>query len=179
MTKALRPPTIEIREEEAADHDAVRDVLKSAFSPRDSEARLVDLLRQRQKAPIALVAVADKRVVGQIVFSPVTVADGPRQFRALGLASVAVHRDWQNRGIGSTVIREGLNRCKLGGYDAVVVLGHPNYYTRFGFRVASAFGLENEYGARDAFMILGLKAGILDKINGLVRYAPEFREADC
>jgi putative acetyltransferase len=95
------------------------------------------------------------------------------------LAPVAVHRDFQNRGIGSTLIREGLERCKQSGYDAVVVLGHMHYYPRFGFRTASAYGLGNEYGVDDAFMILGLKDGILDRINGLVRYAPEFREVAC
>jgi putative acetyltransferase len=179
MSKVLRQPAIEIREEDAGDRDVVRDVLQSAFAPRDAEARLVDLLRRRQRASIALAAVADQRIVGHILFSPITIASAPEGFRGLGLAPVAVHRDFQSRGIGSMLIREGLERCKQGGYDAVVVLGRPNYYPRFGFRVANAYGLENEYGAGDAFMVLGLKDGILDKVNGLVRYAPEFRELDC
>jgi putative acetyltransferase len=169
---------IEIREENSTDQDAIRDVLRSAF-PRDAEARLVDLLRQRQLASIALVAAADNRIVGHILFSPVTVANTPPRFRGLGLAPVAVHRDFQNRGIGSTLIREGLDRCKQGSYAAVVVLGHPGYYPRFGFRTASAYGLVNEYGVDDAFMVVGLEDGILNKISGLVRYAPEFREVDC
>jgi putative acetyltransferase len=178
MRKVLRPSAIEIREEYAADQDAIRDVLTSAF-PTDAEARLVDLLRQQHKASIALVAVADNRLVGHIFFSPVTVTNVPQGFRGVGLAPVAVHRDFQNRGIGSKLIREGLERCTQGGYAAVVVLGHPNYYPRFGFRTASAYGLVNEYGVGDGFMVLGLKDGILDKINGLVRYAPEFREVGC
>jgi putative acetyltransferase len=177
VSKALIAP-IEIREENNADQDAIRDVLKSAF-PKDAEARLVDLLRHRRKASLALVAVADERIVGHILFSPVTVTRVPLGFRGLGLAPVAVRRDFQHRGIGSMLIREGLERCKQGGYDAVVVLGHPNYYPRFGFRTASAHGLGNEYGVDDAFMVLGLRDGILDEINGLVRYAPEFREVDC
>jgi putative acetyltransferase len=180
MSKALIQTTapIEIREETNADEDAIRDVLTSAF-PRDAEARLVDLLRQRQKASIALVAVVGKRIVGHILFSPVTVAHAPQGFRGSGLAPVAVHRDFQNRGIGSTLICEGLERCRHRGYDAVVVLGHPNYYPRFGFRIASAHDLGNEYGVDKAFMVLGLKDGILEKIKGLVKYAPEFREVDC
>jgi putative acetyltransferase len=178
MRRVLSPSAIEIREEETADQDAIRDVLTSAF-PTDVEARLVYVLRQRQKASIALVAVADTRIVGHILFSPVTVAHGPEGFRGVGLAPVAVHRDCQNRGIGSTLIREGLERCKQGSYDAVVVLGHPNYYPRFGFRTASDYGLDNEYMAAEAFMVLGFKEGILDKVNGLVRYAPEFREVGC
>jgi putative acetyltransferase len=180
MSKTLNPTTspIEIREENNADQDTIREVLKLAF-PTDAEARLVDLLRQRQKTLIALVAATGKRIVGHILFSPVTVAQAPQGFRGLGLAPVAVHRDFQNREIGSTLIREGLERCRQGDYDAVVVLGHPKYYPRFGFRTASAHGLGNEYGVDDAFMVLGLKDGILDKINGLVRYAPEFREVGC
>jgi putative acetyltransferase len=179
-SKTVTPSTapIKIREEKSADQAAVRDVLKSAF-PSDAEARLVDLLRQRQKASIALVAAVDRKIVGHLLFSPVRITNAPQGFRGLGLAPVAVHRDFQNRGIGSKLIREGLERCKQGGYDAVVVLGHPNYYPRFGFQVASAYGLGNEYGVDDAFMVLELKDGILDTINGLVCYAPEFREADC
>lgn len=95
------------------------------------------------------------------------------------MAPVAVHQEFQNTGIGSKLICEGLQRCREGGYDAVVVLGHPNYYPRFGFRMASDFGLENEYGAGEAFMVVGLKEGILEKVNGLVQYASEFREVGC
>jgi putative acetyltransferase len=170
---------IEIRQEEPQDRDAIRLVVRAAFDGRDAEVRLVDLLRDRDKTPISLVASSGHQIVGHILFSPITVGQTPEGFRGLGLAPVAVQPGFQNQGVGSTLIREGLDRCKQGGYDAVVVLGHPNYYPRFGFRTASAYGLGNEYGVDDGFMILGLKAGILDKIDGVVRYAPEFREVEC
>jgi putative acetyltransferase len=171
-------PTIDIRSECDADHAAIRAVVTKAFSS-GVEARLVDLLRQRKKAPISLVANLGDRIVGHALFSPITIESAPEAFRGLGLAPVAVLPDFQRRGIGSRLIREGLERCREGGYDAVVVLGHPAYYPRFGFRTAGHFGLGNEYNAADAFMVLGLKAGITDQIRGLVRYAPEFQELGC
>jgi putative acetyltransferase len=169
---------IETRLEAPADHAAIRDVLRTAF-PDDCEARLVDLLRERQKVLISLVAATDGRVVGNIVFSPIAIEKAPAGFRGVGLAPVAVLPEHQNRGIGSQLIREGLTQCKQHGYDAVVVLGHPNYYPRFGFQIASAHGLTNEYGADEAFMVLELRDGVLGKIRGVVRYTPEFREVDC
>ena len=74
----------------------------------------------------------------------------------------------------SIQIRDGLERCERAGYDAVVVLGHPGYYSRFGFARAQDYGLENEYGAADAFMVRELRAQTLQDIRGLVTYAPEF-----
>src|SRR5437899_10223267 len=76
--------------------------------------------------------------------------------------------------IGSKLIREGLERSKQAGYDAVVVLGDPNYYSRFGFVRAAAFGLHNEYGVHDEFMVLPLHDGALARVSGMVKYLPEF-----
>jgi putative acetyltransferase len=169
---------IEIRQETPEDSGAIRDVVRSAF-PSDVEARLVDLLRARGKASISLVASHGNRIVGHALFSPITIVTCPDGFRGLGLAPVAVQPEFQNQGIGSNLIREGLAQCREGSYDVVVVLGHPRYYTRFGFMTASSYGLENEYGAVDAFMVLALKEDALGNVKGLVRYAPEFRETGC
>lgn len=169
---------IEIRSETAADHDAIKRVLRSAFAD-DTESRLVDLLRERQKCAISLVATADAYVVGHVLFSTITIDQSPEGFRGLGLAPVSVIREYQRRGIGSALILEGLKRAKHDGYDAVVVLGHPHYYRRFGFQIASASGLANEYGADDAFMVLEQRGGVLARLKGVVRYAPEFREVGC
>jgi putative acetyltransferase len=95
------------------------------------------------------------------------------------MAPVAVLPEFQNRGIGSRLIRDGVRQCEKDGCDAVVVLGHPGYYRRFGFRRASEWGLENEYRATDAFMVLELNRGVVAQFRGLVRYAPEFGEVVC
>jgi putative acetyltransferase len=82
--------------------------------------------------------------------------------------------EFQNTGIGSRLVRDGLDACKRREYDAVVVLGHTHYYPRFGFTRAKDYGLDNEYQALDAFMVLELNQGALKTIRGLVKYAPEF-----
>jgi putative acetyltransferase len=135
------------------------------------------LLRDTGNAVIALVAVTANEVVGHIVFSPVSVARAPETFRAVGLGPVAVLPEFQANGIGSKLIRDGLAICRDNGYDAVVLLGDPDYYTRFGFSKASRRHLKNEYGVDAEFMVLELRPGGLDGVRGLVQYGPEFAEA--
>ena len=168
---------VQIRDEQPSDASDIQRVHREAFGG-DVEVRLVDLLRERNKALISLVAAIGQDIVGHILFSAVTITDAPPDIRAIGLAPVAVVPNFQRKGIGSSLIHEGLDRCKRGGYGLVVVLGDPAYYSRFGFRAANAFGLENEYGVGDEFMVLELTKGAIEGASGLVRYAPEFKEAD-
>ena len=169
---------VEIRNERPDDHAGIREVIVRAFGDNEA-ANLVELLRNRNKAPISLVALSGLSVVGHIMFSPVTIAKAAEDFRGIGLAPLAVLPEFQNRGIGSKLIQAGLEQCREKGYDAVVVLGHTTYYPRFGFSRAKDFGLDNEYNADAAFMVLELQAGSLRGVEGLVHYAPEFREAGC
>jgi putative acetyltransferase len=169
---------VEIRKEEPDDQAAIREVHLQAFG-NDEAANLVDLLRNRKKAPISLVAISDQRVVGHVMFSPISISEAPEGFRGIGLAPLAVLPEFQNRGVGSQLTQAGLEWCRQGSYDAVVVLGHTNYYPRFGFSRGKDYGLDNEYGAGDAFMAMELKPGALHGIRGLVQYAPEFRETGC
>jgi putative acetyltransferase len=164
-----------IRNEQDGDAEGIRQVHLQAFGG-DVEARIVDLLRQRGHAVISLVHSLDDRIVGHVVFSPVSVAETAAGFRALGLGPVGVLPVCQRRGIGSALIRKGLQQCDAAGYDAVVLLGDPAYYARFGFKPAHAFGLENEWGVGDEFMVLRLREGALDEVQGLVRYGDEFRQ---
>jgi putative acetyltransferase len=168
-------PDFDIRPELPADAAAVRYVNEQAFEGPD-EARIVDLLRERGKALISLVAIAGEQVVGHILFSTVTIDPDNDHLRLIGLAPMAVLPDFQQQGIGSALVEAGLQRCRDLGFAAVVVLGHPEYYPHFGFTRASPFGLTNEYEADEAFMVLGLKSGCLMGMQGLVRYAPEFAE---
>jgi len=169
---------IEIRNETPNDYSAIREVNERAFGG-PAEARLVDLLRAANKVLISLVALHENRVVGHILFSPVAVVGAPEKLRAVGLAPMSVLPEFQNRGIGSRLVREGLEACKREGYEVVVVLGHAKYYPRFGFLKANTYGLDNEYNATDSFMVMELQKGVLEGVRGLVRYAPEFRDAEC
>jgi putative acetyltransferase len=162
-----------IRRERADDVPAIHAVHCAAF-PTDLEARLVDRLRENGHATISLVAEIQEQIVGHILFSPVTIAD--QRANALGLAPVAVQPAYQRRGIGGRLILAGLDVCREHDIGLVVLLGHPDYYPRFGFQRASRFGLDNEYGADEAFMVLELCAQSIPASGGLVRYGPEFAE---
>ena len=169
---------IEIREEQRGEHQEIRQVIVAAFGG-DTEANVVESLRDKDKAPVALVAVKDNKIVGHIMFSLVTITRAPKAFRAVGLAPLSVLPEFQRQGIGSTLAREGLKKCADAGFEIAVVLGNPYYYPRFGFSRASLYGLGNEYDTDEHFMAMELKDGALDKVSGIVRYAPEFKECGC
>ena len=112
-----------------------------------------------------------------MLFSPVQIGGrGSDLPKMVGLAPVGVLPEYQGRGIGSRLIREGLDACREAGYGAAVVLGEPGYYSRFGFERASGKGLGNEYGVDEYFMVVELINGTLDSVSGTVRYRDEFRE---
>jgi putative acetyltransferase len=115
--------------------------------------------------------------VGHVLLSPVTI-DGTHGPRGLGLAPVAVVPEHQRDGIGSRLVREALQRVRELGYDYVVVLGHADYYPRFGFAPASRFGLRYEQPVPDeVFMALELRDAALDGASGVVRYLPALSES--
>ena len=165
---------MDIRTETKEDHQAVWLVNEKAFGQRN-EADLVDALRTTASPYISLVAVVDGQVVGHIFFSPVSIESENDAFTAMGLAPMAVLPEFQNQGIGSQLVREGLKECQLLGHQIVVVLGHPNYYPRFGFAPASLKGIRSEYDVPDeVFMIQELNKGALGGRGGLVKYHQEF-----
>jgi putative acetyltransferase len=166
--------TIVVRNEKEDDYPDVRLVNEMAFC-RPNEAELVAVLRQAASPLISIVAAADNKVVGHILFSPVTVESDRGQFAALGLAPMAVLPEYQRHGIGSVLIREGLKACRQIGHDIVFVLGHPDYYPRFGFEQAKQRGFRCEYQVRDeAFMVAVLSEGAANGRSGTVKYRPEF-----
>jgi putative acetyltransferase len=156
---------------EAGDAPAIRRVHEAAFL-RAKEADIVEGLVAARAVSLSLVAVQGSDVVGHILFSPVTIDNV--QVRAVGLAPMAILPAYQRQGIGSALVRAALDELRRVGHDAVVVLGHPAYYPRFGFRRASEFGLRWESDCPDeAFMALELQPGALAGRSGVVRYRPE------
>jgi len=160
-----------VRPEVPADIDAIHRVNAAAFRT-DGEARLVDALRAAGKLTVSLVAESAGNIVGHVAFSPVALEGG---MGGVGLGPVAVAPEFQRRGFGGQLIREGLVACRQKGCRFVVVLGDPDYYGRFGFVAASRWRLRDEFGGGDAFMALELLPGRIPTGGGLVRYAPEFR----
>ncbi len=165
---------VHVRAERPADAAAIDRVHRLAFAG-PAEAELVARLRAAGRAIVSLVAEQAGAIVGHILFSPVTLdPPGAAVPRLLGLAPMAVLPAQQRRGIGGTLVRAGLDACRAQDAGAVVVLGHPAYYPRFGFVPAARVGLRSIYTDGDAFMALELRPGALAGCTGLIRYAPEF-----
>ena len=133
---------MKLRPERPADYEAIARVVEAAFG-RPNEARLVELIRaSEQYVPeLALVAEEEGEIVGHVMFSYVTLA-GDEERQVLELAPVAVAPERQGDGIGAALIRAGLERAEARGEPLVAVLGHTGYYPRFGFELASRYGIE-------------------------------------
>lgn len=162
-----------IRPERESDYASVHAVYEMAFST-SSEAYLVDGLRRMADPIVSLVAEERGKVVGHILFTPVSLDSRP-DLRIMGLAPMAVLPGHQRAGIGSALVRAGLDRCRLIPASAVVVLGHPEFYPRFGFAPSTRFGIKSEYDVpEDVFMVLELDPGSLDGASGTIRYHDAF-----
>lgn len=162
---------IEIRRETEKDFEEVFRVVSLAFE-NEAEAKLVEKLR-RVEPHISLVAETEGKIAGHIFFSPMTFEGEKTDF--LGLAPMAVLPEFQNQGIGSKLVREGLRICAEENFTAVFVLGHAEYYPRFGFETAKTRGFTSEYPVPDEhFMVLELEKDALKGKRGLIKYSPEF-----
>ncbi len=163
-----------IRQETPIDVLAVYSVNEQAFG-RPDEANLVDRLRANGKIMLSLVAVVNGRIVGHVLFSPMTLETETGSYPIVGLGPVAVLPEVQRQGVGSRLIEAGLEMCRERGETAVIVLGHSEYYPRFGFVRASQFGIRSSYDVPDeAFMALELEEGVLNGRAGVAHYQPEF-----
>jgi putative acetyltransferase len=162
-----------IRAEKEKDRAAVRALNLSAFET-PAEADLVDALREQAQPVISLVAEGGDAIIGHILFSPVTLHGNP-ELKMMGLAPMAVLTAHRSKGIGSALIRVGLEQCRQLGFGAVVVLGHPGYYPCFGFSPAVRFGIDCEYEVpEEVFMVMELQPGYLHGISGTVQYHVAF-----
>lgn len=164
------PVVIAIRPETSDDRHAVRVVNRLAFG-QDDEARLVDALRDGGHARVSLVADEDGLVVGHILFSDLAIVTPAGVVGALALAPMAVVPSHQRRGIGSRLVSEGIRACAGSGHRMIVVVGHPEFYPRFGFSATLAGRLTSPYSG-PACMAIELVPGALNGVEGEVRYPP-------
>ena len=162
---------IEIREERPDDVAAVRDLNRRAFG-QDQEGNIVDALRANGAALLSLVATLNDRVVGHIMYSPLSIG-GSVTGAALG--PMAVFTEHQRQGIGTKLVKVGNQKLKDAGYPFIIVVGHADYYPRFGFRPASEHGITCEWDLPDdVFMLLVLDQAKMESVSGLATYRHEF-----
>jgi putative acetyltransferase len=167
-----------VRKEKPEDIEGIRIVNERAFG-QPEEANIVDALRGACSDALSLVAVAEDRVVGHIFFSPAKIYTQNGDVVGMGLAPMAVLPDCQRQGIGSKLVWAGLEMLKESSCPFVIVLGHPEYYPRFGFVPASIHGLQCQWdGVPDeAFMVLILDESAMKNVSGVARYRSEFDAA--
>ena len=171
-----------IRQETKSDFSQVNDVIMTAFKDMEesdhTEHLLVEKLRETDAYIPELSLVAEDcggRVVGHILLSRVTVECEGKVSMALAVAPLSVHPDFQGRGIGGMLISEAHKRAAELGYGVAVLLGHKDYYQRFGYKTASLFGIKFPFETPDeCCMVAELKSGCLNGIRGTVRYSEVF-----
>ncbi len=162
---------IEIREEGPHDVAAVRDLNRRAFG-QDQESNIVDALRGSGAALLSLVATVNDRLVGHIMYSSAVIGDS---VTGAALGPMAVLPECQRQGIGSKLVEAGNQKLKDAGCPFIIVMGHADYYPRFGFRPASEHGIKCEWDVPDdVFMLLVLDQAKVQGVSGLARYRHEF-----
>ena len=165
-----------IRHEKKSDYSTIYEINKLAFNG-ENESKLIQTLRKSENfnKNLSLVAVNGEKIVGHILFTPITIETKEKSFLALALAPLAVHPEFQNQGIGSLLVKQGLNACKRLKYGIIIVIGHPKYYPRFGFIPAINKGLKVLFEVREeAFLVKENISGSLNGVEGTVKYPQPF-----
>jgi putative acetyltransferase len=165
---------VAIRLETDRDRDAIFRVNRLAFG-RDDEARLVDALHSGGFVCLSLLAEMAGHIAGHVLFSQLTIEGRDGLLSALALAPLAVVPEFQRQGIGSELVRRGLDLCRERGHRIVLVVGHPQFYPRFGFSHALTRGLCSPC-AGGSFMAAELMEGALRGVTGAVHYPPPFAD---
>ena len=171
-----------IRPEQISDRTPIREITTAAFTQSEldyhGEADLIDVLRANCTDALSLVACLQETVVGHILFTPVVLKSPIGQETGMGIAPLSVAPAHQKKGIGAKLITEGLAQLNERNNPFVVVLGHPNYYARFGFVPAAQFGISHGFAGipQEAFLIQpNLEGPALTQLNGTVaHYHPAF-----
>jgi putative acetyltransferase len=167
-----------IRPENSEDIDDIHALNELAFG-QPQEANIVDKLRNNCEGLLSLVAIENEKIVGHILFSPAVIEGQHGIIKGMGLAPMAVLPEMQRQGIGTQLVKTGIENLKKTQCPFIVVLGHPEYYPRFGFERASLYGIKCQWeGIPDeVFMILWLDKSATPPVSGLAKYREEFNEA--
>jgi putative acetyltransferase len=167
-----RMPVMLVRNESPEDCAAIRLANGEAFG-RPDEADLVDRLRAQGAVLASFVAEVEGRIAGYILFSRMSIETTDKSIAAVALAPLAVIPKFQRQGIGTRLMAHGLDWLREGSEKVVLVLGHPDYYRRFGFLTDKARFIESPFNPK-SFMALELKPNALEGIRGKVRYPDAF-----
>ena len=167
-----------IRRESSRDIEGIHQINEQAFG-QSREATIVDKLRAHCNNILSLVALQDDKLVGHVLFTPATIEGPQGRLQGMGLAPMAVLPAHQRQGIGSAMVREGIRLLKDAGCAFIIVLGHPEYYPRFGFIPASRFHIKSQWEGvpNDEFMILWLQALSSHVVSSIAQYRDEFNDA--
>ena len=171
-----------IRQEQVQDYQTTANVIRLAFENMEfsdkKEHFLVGRLRKSDAfiASLSLVAINEvNNIVGHILLTKIKIKNDEHVADSLALAPVSVLPAYQNKGVGKLLINKALQRAKEEGFTSVVVLGHPNYYPKFGFKKASLWDIRAPFEIPDAlFTALELEENALKGVSGVVEYAKEF-----
>ncbi|MEC3605682.1 N-acetyltransferase [Bacillus glycinifermentans] len=173
-----------IRQELTEDYNTTEEIVKKAFLNEEysdkKEHLLVNRIRKSDAfiPELSLVAVnQDKNIIGHVLLSKIKIADGDNAVDSLALAPVSVAPEYQKKGIGSRLIRAALKNAKELGYRSVIVLGHKDFYPKFGFKPASLWNIQAPFEVPDeVFMALELTDHSLEHVQGVVHYSEAFLE---
>ena len=168
-----------IRPESEKDYQVIKEINDAAFN-QNNESLLIEQLRESPDfiPDLSLVAEMEGKIAGHILFYPVKINDGNAEYITLSLAPMAVHPDYQRKGVGGKLITEGKRRAKAMRYDSIIVIGHPEYYPKFGFEKASCFNIRPPFDIPEvAFLALELNEGALKNIRGFVEYPQPYYNA--
>jgi putative acetyltransferase len=168
----MQSPSVQIRLQRPGDEPAIRSVNEASFA-RSAEADLVEQLQRDHDVLVSCVAVSGEQIVGHILFSRVLLHGATASIPSVALAPMAVLPSYQRRGVGSELVRFGLETLRVLGERSVLVLGHPHFYSRFGFSSASARRLVTPFPP-DAFMALTLVSDAINEVDGAVTFPPAF-----
>lgn len=167
---------IVVRAERNSDYQEISMLNDLAFG-QENEGLLIEALRKRKEfiKELSLVAILEGQISGHILFTPVSISGNGKSTISLALAPMCVMPELQNFGIGSQLVEHGLKAAQSLGFRSVIVLGHKEYYPRFGFKPASFFEITCPFEVPDeCFMALELQDQALIGISGMVSYPIEF-----
>ena len=167
---------IKLRPEQPGDYQGITRVNDIAFK-RKAEGKLIEELRKADNydSNLSIVAETEAEIIGHILFTPVSIKNKGHHYKSLALAPMSVLPEFQKRNVGKLLVIFGLQIAKESGYESVIVLGHPSYYPKLGFKRASKWSIKSPFPAPDeAFMAIELFPGSLDGISGQVIFPSAF-----